>query len=100
MATIRTSCPLCGDVDLSHFDLALYIYENVPARSYYSFRCGGCDEMVTKEAPLDIIAQLDGVVFTSRIQIPEEALEIHEGDPISMNDVLDMILTLQEGSTV
>lgn len=98
MATIKTSCPLCGDVDLSHFDVALYIYENVLERSYYSFRCGGCDELVAKYASEEIIKQLECAVFTSRIQIPNEALELHEGDPISMNDVLDMILDLQEGA--
>ena len=98
MATIKTSCPLCGDVDLTHLDVALYVYENVPERSYYSFHCGGCEEKVVKDASPEIIAQLEHVVFTSRISIPEEVLEIHDGDPITMDDVLDMILALQDGS--
>lgn len=97
MPTIKTSCPLCGDVDLSHFDVALYVYENVPDRSYYSFRCGGCEELVVKDADGETIILLADVVYTSRINVPDEALELHAGDVISMNDVLDLIIGLQKG---
>ena len=44
MTTIRTSCPLCGDVELAPADLSLRL---VPCRGTgtYHFRCPHCEEI-------------------------------------------------------
>ena len=43
MTTIRTSCPLCGDVELAPADLSLHLVPSTGTGTYH-FRCPHCEE--------------------------------------------------------
>lgn len=89
MTIIKASCPTCGDVELTT-DQLRFVVHSVPERSFYAFTCERCSERVTKPAGPDIIRLLTlGGVKPERIDVPEEALEAHDGAPLTWDDVLD-----------
>jgi hypothetical protein len=64
MTTIRTSCPLCGDVELAPADLSLRL---APCRGTgtYHFRCPHCEELRQRPASHRVVSILlaTGVVY-------------------------------------
>lgn len=100
MATIKTSCFTCGDVELRAPQMSLWIYENALERSYYSFSCTTCGDLVAKGADeecrnLLLTAEKTGLQV-HRIVIPAEALEEHVGWLLTHDDILDFSLSLRE----
>ena len=94
MTTIKTSCPVCGDVELTPD-------ADAPGRllrsewSFYSFLCGTCRDEVRKPADDEVVTLLvSGGVVAEHWLIPAEALEEHDGDAITYDDVLDFALSL------
>lgn len=95
MATIKASCPCCGDVDLTPAQVRLVVC-SVDAWSYYAFGCSGCGEEVRKPAGKDVQGLLrTGGVKVEHWVVPAEALEEHAGPAITYDDVLDFALRLQ-----
>ena len=89
MTVIKTTCPICGDVELTPNKIRLVIHPD-PDRSNYAFTCPVCRERVTKAAFEQIVTMLVRVgVVPERIVIPAEALEEHNGRPVTWDDVLD-----------
>lgn len=92
MTTIKASCPICGDLELAPADITLTV--GGPT-ALYEFACPTCTDLVRK--PIDhndeIIPELidSGVAL---IEIPLEALEIHDGPVINYDDLLDFSLAL------
>lgn len=100
MSTIKTSCPICGDVERRPPDLTLHLYENAPERSYYAFKCPRCQDLVAKGADTEVCQLLlstegEGLRIR-RVKIPREALEEHIGWAITNDDVLDFALDLRD----
>lgn len=94
MATIKTSCPFCGDVDLQPSTITLTICSYRPW-SYYSFSCPRCQQGIDKAANETVLALLrGGGVPVVGWHVPAEALEARTGYPLSMDDLLDFHLTL------
>jgi hypothetical protein len=95
MTTIKASCPICGDVELSPSDVRLMLCSE-PGRSYYAFTCAGCTDEVRKPAD-DRIASLlmSGGVAATVWEIPAEALEPKYGPALTYDDLLDMLIGLQ-----
>jgi hypothetical protein len=94
MTTIKTSCPVCGDVELTPPQLRLVVCSRSEL-SYYSFACGQCGDEIRKPADDEVVALLvSGGVVAERWVIPAEALEQHDGMPITYDDVLDFALGL------
>ena len=88
MATIKATCPLCGEVDLTPADVALRLGASFP-RNTYCFSCPICGEFVEKAADDRVIRLLlSGGVMPTLVNVPAEALEIHEGPAISHDDLL------------
>ena len=63
--------------------------------SYYSFTCDHCSDEVRKPAGNEVVTLLrTGGVKAERWMVPAEAMEEHEGAPITYDDVLDFALWL------
>ena len=94
MTTIKTSCPVCGDVELTPAQMRLVVC-NLADRSFYAFSCSTCRDEVRKPADDEVVALLvSGGVIAERWEIPAEAFEEHTGTAISYDDVLDFALGL------
>ena len=89
MATIRASCPTCGDVELTTADVRVRVCIN-DDRGEYSFRCPICTMTVVKPAEARTIDLLvaSGVAMDTW-SLPAELSEPRIGDPISHDDLLD-----------
>ncbi|MDP9235340.1 MAG: hypothetical protein M3P01_12450 [Actinomycetota bacterium] len=88
MATIKATCPLCGEVDLTASDVALRLGASYP-RNTYCFSCPDCGDFIEKAADDRVIRLLlSGGVMPTLVKIPAEALEPHEGPAISHDDLL------------
>jgi predicted RNA-binding Zn-ribbon protein involved in translation (DUF1610 family) len=96
MATIRASCPDCGDVELTTADVSVRVCDDTNAGTY-AFRCPSCSMMVVKPAETRTIDLLvaSGVAYSSW-RLPAELREAHEGEPISHDDLLDFHALLQD----
>jgi hypothetical protein len=95
MTTIKASCPSCGDVELTSAQVRLVVC-SIQDWSFYSFTCHTCHDEIRKPAATDVITLLQsGGVLAEIWSVPAEALEKHDGDAISYDDVLDFALRLQ-----
>lgn len=95
MTTIKATCPGCGEVDLTAEDILLRIGANA-AGNTYGFSCPDCTDFVEKPADERIVRLLlSGGVMPVLIQVPAEAMEAHEGPPISHDDLLSFHEVLQ-----
>jgi predicted RNA-binding Zn-ribbon protein involved in translation (DUF1610 family) len=94
---VKTTCRTCGDVELAPTQLELRVC-SVPERSVYAFNCPSCGISVLKPAADPrVITLLRSVgVPTVGWEIPAEILEPREGDPITNDDILDLMLALDD----
>ena len=89
MATIRASCPDCGDVELTTADMTVRVCAD-DNRGAYAFRCPACEMAVTKAAEPRIVDLLvsSGVALQTW-QLPSELFEARPvGEPFSHDDLL------------
>lgn len=94
MTTIKTSCPVCGDVELTPEQMRLVVCSR-SEWSFYAFRCGTCTDEIRKPADDEVVTLLvSGGVVAEQWVIPAEALEEHHGGAITYDDVLDFALSL------
>ena len=97
MATIRASCPDCGDVELTTADMTVRVCA-ADNRGAYAFRCPSCALAVTKSAEPRIVDLLvssgvELVVWTP----PLELREPHPvGEAFTHDDLLKFHELLQE----
>jgi hypothetical protein len=95
VATIRASCPTCGDVELTSRDVVVRVCAADDEGSY-AFRCPSCRMAVAKRADPKIVDLLvSSGVCLCVWQPPAELAEIHEGEPISYDDLLEFHYLLQ-----
>jgi rRNA maturation protein Nop10 len=89
VATIRTTCPVCGDVEVESADVVVRVC-SATSQGSYVFSCPACADDVTKAAPARVIDLLvaNGVQMTTW-DPPAELLEAHVGAPISYDDLLE-----------
>lgn len=89
MATIRASCPDCGDCEMRSADVHVRICDDNNVGTY-QFRCPHCQMTVSKPAESRTIDLLvaSGVSFTTW-RLPAELNEEHRGEPIGHDDLLD-----------
>jgi predicted RNA-binding Zn-ribbon protein involved in translation (DUF1610 family) len=87
MATIRASCPDCGDVEFTTRDVQVRV--SAPDGSgTYAFACPGCAVTVVKAAETRTIDLLlaSGVAMVAPAEIDERP---YFEDPITHDDLLD-----------
>src|SRR2546423_2599302 len=88
MATIRASCPDCGDVELTTRQMTVRVCAE-DNRGSYLFRCPGCTMSVSKAAEQRIIDLL--VSSGVQVEIWKLPLELRErpvGEPFDHDDLL------------
>lgn len=94
MTTIKASCPVCGDVELTPGQMRLVVCTR-SEWSYYSFGCPTCQDDIRKPADDEIVTLLmSGGVAATPWHIPAEALEDHAGPVVSYDEILDFALWL------
>ncbi len=98
MTTIKATCPVCGDVDLTPTDVRLTVAESA-GWATYTFQCTECHDQIEKPADEEVVALLSsaGVVID---HVPAEALEGHAGPAFTYDDVLDFALWLEGNDMV
>ncbi len=95
MATIRASCPECGDVELTTKDMKVRVCAADNSGAYV-FRCPLCQLAVTKAAEQRIVDLLvsSGVVLEIW-RLPAELSEVHAGEALTHDDLLEFHELLQ-----
>lgn len=98
MATIRATCPDCGDVELTTRQVTVLVCSDNNQGSY-AFRCPDCQLAVSKLAEDRVVDVLvSSGVRLSVWQLPAELTELHDGPPITHDDLLEFHFMLrQEG---
>jgi uncharacterized Zn finger protein len=96
VATIRASCPTCGDVELTSRQVTVRVCAGNNQGSYV-FRCPDCTMAVSKLADPKIVDLLvsSGVRLTVW-HLPAELAEAHEGAPITYDDLLEFHYAIQQ----
>lgn len=95
MATIRASCPTCGDVELTSRDVTVQVCATNNQGSY-AFRCPECRLAVSKMAEQRIVDLLvSSGVRLSVWSLPAELEEPRHGAPINYDDLLEFHYQLQ-----
>lgn len=86
MTTIRTSCQLCGDVELVPGDLRLELTA-VDGTGSYLFQCPHCDEHQRRPANHRVVSILlaTGVAY----HVEEDSGQITEAEISSFRELLD-----------
>ncbi len=96
VATIKASCPTCGDVELTTRDVQVLVCATNNEGSY-AFRCPDCRVAVSKPAEARVVDVLVASgVRLSVWQLPAELDEVHTGEPISYDDLLSFHFELQQ----
>lgn len=96
MTTIKATCPVCGEVELTAAALQLVVC-SLAELSYYAFYCPECTDEVRKPADERIISLLvSGGVTPTHWEIPAEAMESKPGPALTYDDLLDFALQLGE----
>lgn len=96
MATIRASCPGCGDVELTTKDVRVLLCSTTNEGSY-AFRCPACRLAVSKPAEARVIDVLvSSGVRLSVWHLPAELDEPKSGAPINYDDLLAFHEILQK----
>ena len=89
LTTIRTSCPLCGDVELAPADLALRL---APCRGTgtYQFRCPHCEQLQQRPANHRVVSILlaTGVAYEV----------VDDTTPISEREIDEFMAGLDRGN--
>ena len=98
MATIKATCPVCGDVDLTPRQVSVRVVEAIEesaARRSYAFVCPTCHETVRKPADAEVVRLLASAgVRICCVEVPAEAREPHTGAALGYDDLLDFALWL------
>ena len=95
MTKIEATCVTCGTIERTPADFELAVCDQ-PEASWYAFVCPECERRVQKHADERVVELLiaEGVK-PIRWRLPEELLETHQGPKFTLDDVLDLHLTLQ-----
>ncbi len=98
MATIRASCPGCGDVELTIGQVRVSVCSTNNQGSY-SFRCPSCHIVVDKEASQRVVDVLVASgVAVAVWRMPLELAEHRSGPPICHDDLLAFHFDLESGN--
>lgn len=97
MATIRASCPDCGDVELTTSDMTVRVCSD-DQRGAYIFRCPSCAMAVTKAAEPRIVDLLVSSGVELQVwKVPSELRETKPvGNPFTHDDLLVFHEMLQD----
>jgi predicted RNA-binding Zn-ribbon protein involved in translation (DUF1610 family) len=105
MTTIRTTCPQCGEVDMSPEAILLSIRDRAGEGSY-RFACPTCTHTIEKPADRKVVALLlsAGVELDEQRREAEEAARDEmaaleprpDGPPLSVDDLITFHFLLED----
>ena len=96
MATVRASCPTCGDIETTTRAMTLLRCTSTGSASY-AFPCPLCAFRVTKEATERVVGLLvDAGVPVRYWNLPAEMWERKPGGRVTHDDLLAFHFALQE----
>lgn len=91
VATVQAHCWACGLVRMPSTAIDLRVCGNQRALSTYGFDCPSCRQRIETPACEHAIAALYSVGVRATVwHVPAEALEAHDGPPLSVDDLLDL----------
>jgi hypothetical protein len=90
---LEARCPDCGRVELGTHQ-AWLVLSNAPVRDTLDFRCPGCAGHVRCPADHATVTALAGLVPVEEVDVPAEALEPHTGRPLCLDDLIDLMQSL------
>jgi predicted RNA-binding Zn-ribbon protein involved in translation (DUF1610 family) len=90
MTTIRTTCPRCGEVDMSPEAILLSIRDRAGEGSY-RFSCPACREAVEKPADRKVVALL----LSAGVELAEQMAE-HAAEQGTFPEVLQAVDEVEE----
>jgi hypothetical protein len=94
VATVRATCPTCGDVELSTTGVQVLVCISTGVAAY-SFPCPVCRVIVNKHANDRVVGALTQVGVRRVLwSLPAELAEVKLGPPISPDDLLSFHLSL------
>jgi hypothetical protein len=97
MATIRASCPDCGDVELTTQDMTIRVCAD-DNRGSYGFRCPECSMTVSKQTEQRIVDLLvSSGVRMETWNLPLELRDRPVGEPLTHDDLLSFHELLEGG---
>jgi hypothetical protein len=94
---LTVCCPVCGEVELLAEQMWLVV-TGVPGRDHYGVACPGCSRTFRRPADPATVALLARLLPVEELDIPAEALEGHAGPTITVDDVLDAMLSLERAA--
>lgn len=96
MATVRASCPSCGDVETTTRAVQVLRCSTTGSTSY-AFVCPACRLRVAKDASEHVVRLLvEAGVAVVTWEMPAELDEVRRGDPVTHDDLLGFHFALQE----
>ena len=93
--TFAATCPACGDLHLAADQMWLVLTE-LPTHDHYAFWCSGCAQLVRRPANRVTVRVLQRLVAVETVSIPAEALEPRSTSPLTVDDLIDLMLGLDE----
>ncbi|MCU0310401.1 MAG: hypothetical protein MUE36_05620 [Acidimicrobiales bacterium] len=100
MATIRATCPTCGDVELTTADVSVWV-NAIDHRGTYSFTCPGCVDLVVKPAEPRTIDLLLASGVAYELSVPEVSAGPADAvGPISSREVAGFSELLSDDAQV
>lgn len=95
MATVRASCPSCGDVELTTREVKVQVC-TATEEGTYSFVCPSCRLIVNKPAETRVVDLLVSAgVTVVNWDLPAELYEPKSGPAISYDDLLAFHFALE-----
>jgi len=96
MTWIEATCPTCGTVECTPAMFELAVCDQKES-SYYVFECPECTERVQKHAEARVIELLIAEGVKPRVwSLPAEILETHAGPALTVDDLLDFHIALEQ----
>ena len=87
MATIRATCPTCGDVELTTTDVSVWV-NAIDHKGTYSFTCPACVDHIVKPAESRTIDLLLASGVAYELSVPDGvSAPAAAGRPISSQEV-------------
>lgn len=87
MTKIAATCPLCAGVEITPKELTLVVGGS---SAYYEFSCPKCTDHIRRELDHNDKAIPELIkAGVNLIEIPLEALEVHDGPVITHDDILE-----------
>jgi len=92
--TFEVRCPDCGVIQLDRDQLWLVLAPS-PLPDHIAFHCPDCGTLVRNPAHPGAVAMLCTLVAVEELEVPAEALEPHDGQRLTEDDLIELMLDVE-----